>query len=437
MRQASAAATSLGLIPAYAIVHLPLRFGHLKASAILTIAVRAQGAPSFGSRSGLRTSINRKGQPRRDNCELDSSAGASLLSGSLPLHTFMGLMPPVTVRTAALLTMATAAVAAPAAADEDVGEFYKGKTITISVGTESGNSYDIYTRTLARHLSRHLPGNPSVIVQNSPGAGGLNNANTIYNVAPKDGTALGQVQNTVPFEPFYENPNARFDATKMSWLGSPGRETGLLIIWHSVPVHSVEDARRRGLTLGATGVASTPAFYARVINAVLGIPIKLIVGYKSQNESFLAMERGENEGYSSTFWSSLKLTKPEWIALKQVTLLLQYGGTPAPDLKSVPFAADLIKDENDRRVMQIASAPLTLGRPIFAPPGVPAERVAALRQAVADTYRDPAYLADCTQQHLECTDPSSGAELDDLLGRTYAASEATRARLRDIYSGQK
>ncbi len=149
------------------------------------------------------------------------------------------------------------------------------------------------------------------------------------------------------------------------------------------------------------------------------------------------MERGENEGYSSTFWSSLKLTKPDWIAQKRVTLLLQYGGAPAPDLKGVPFASDLIEDENDRRVMQIASAPLALGRPIFAPPGVPAERVAALRKAVSDTYRDPDYLADCAQQRLECTDPSSGTELAELIGNTYAASEATRKRLQEIYAGKK
>jgi tripartite-type tricarboxylate transporter receptor subunit TctC len=346
-------------------------------------------------------------------------------------------MPPVSVRTAAVFAMIAATLAARPVGAEAVGEFYKGKTITITVGTEAGNSYDIYTRTLARHLSRHLPGNPNIIVQNSPGAGGLNNANTVYNVAPKDGTALGQVQNTVPFEPFYGNPNARFDATTMNWLGSPGRETGLLIIWHTVPVYSIEDARSRGLTLGATGVASTPAFYARVINAVLGIPIKLIAGYKSQNESFLAMERGENDGYSSTFWSSLKLTKPDWIAQKRVTLLLQYGGAPSPDLKGVPFAPDIIADGNDRRVMQIASAPLALGRPIFAPPGVPVERVAALRKAVSDAYRDPDYLADCTQQRLECTDSSSGTELAELVNTTYAASEVTRKRLQEIYAGKK
>jgi tripartite-type tricarboxylate transporter receptor subunit TctC len=331
-----------------------------------------------------------------------------------------------------------AVIAAVAYADhsahaDDVADFYKGKTVVITVGTAPGNSYDIYTRTLARHLSRHMPGNPSFIVQNMPGAGGLNNANTVYNVAPKDGLALGQVQNTVPFEPFYGNQNARFDATKMNWLGTPGKETGVLIIWHTVPVDSLEQAKSRGLVLGATGVASTPAFYARVITAVFGVPIKLIVGYKSQNDSFLAMERGENEGYSSTFWSSLKLAQPQWITEKKVKLLLQYGQR-APDLKQAPFADDIITNEDDKRLMQIASTPLALGRPIFAPPGVPADRVQALQKAVSDTYRDPEYLADCKQQRLECSSPASGAELSAMLSGAYAASGAIRKRLQTIYS---
>jgi tripartite-type tricarboxylate transporter receptor subunit TctC len=320
---------------------------------------------------------------------------------------------------------------------QNVGDFYRGKTVTISVGTEPGNSYDIYTRTLARHLSRHLAGNPNVIVQNAPGAGGLNNANSIYNVANKDGLSLGQVQNTVPFEPFYGNSNARFDATKMNWLGSPGKETAVLLIWHTVPVNSLAEAKSRGLVLGATGAASTPAFYARVINAVFGVPIKLIAGYKSQNESFLAMERGENEGYSSTFWSSLKLTKPDWIAGHKVKLLLQYGGEAAPDLKGVPFAMDILQGHADRDLMQIASAPLALGRPLFTPPGVPTERVTALREAIAATYRDPEYLADCTQQRLECTNPASGSDLAMLIQSAYAASGVVRQRLQDINGGEK
>jgi tripartite-type tricarboxylate transporter receptor subunit TctC len=338
------------------------------------------------------------------------------------------------IREATAVCLATVVLFAdgPARADS-VADFYKGKTVTITVGTEAGNSYDVYTRTLARHLSRHTPGNPSFIVQNAPGAGGLNNANAVYNVASKDGLSLGQVQNTVPFEPFYGNQNARFDATKMNWLGTPGRETGLLIVWHTVPVNSLADAKSRGLVLGATGVTSTPAFYARVITAMFGIPVKLIAGYKSQSESFLAMERGENDGYSSTFWSSLKLAHPEWISDKKIKMLLQYGGEPAPELKDVPFATDILTNPEDKRLMLIASAPLALGRPIFAPPGVPAERVAALRKAAADTYRDSEYLADCAQQRLECTKPASGAEITDLLSAAYAAPAATRKRLQDIY----
>ena len=264
-------------------------------------------------------------------------------------------------------------------------------------------------------------------MQNAPGAGGLNNANSIYNVANKDGLSLGQVQNTVPFEPFYGNSNARFDATKMNWLGSPGKETAVLLIWHTVPVNSLAEAKSRGLVLGATGAASTPAFYGRVINAVFGVPIKLIAGYKSQNESFLAMERGENEGYSSTFWSSLKLTKPDWIVEHKVKLLLQYGGEAAPDLKDVPYAMDILQGHADRDLMQIASAPLALGRPLFAPPGVPTERVTALREAIAATYRDPEYLGDCTQQHLECTNPASASDLASLIQKAYAASVGSPA----------
>ncbi|HEY3654747.1 MAG TPA: tripartite tricarboxylate transporter substrate-binding protein [Steroidobacteraceae bacterium] len=315
---------------------------------------------------------------------------------------------------------------------DNVADFYRGKSVTISVGTEPGNSYDIYTRTLARHLSRHLPGNRNIIVQNAPGAGGLNNANSIYNVASKDGLSLGQVQNTVPFEPFYGNANARFDATKMNWLGSPGKETAVLLIWHTVPVNSLAEAKSHGLVLGATGAASTPAFYGRVINAVFGVPIKLIAGYKSQNESFLAMERGENDGYSSTFWSSLKLTKPDWIAKHKVKLLLQYGGEAAPDLKDVPFAMDVLRDHADRDLMQIASAPLALGRPLFAPPGVPGERVTALREAIAATYRDPEYLADCSQQRLECTTSALASDLARLIENAYAAPVAVRERLQKI-----
>jgi hypothetical protein len=245
---------------------------------------------------------------------------------------------------------------------------------------------------------------------------------------------LGQVQNTIALEPFYGNPRAQFDATKLNWLGSPGRETAALIVWHTVPVDTLEQARSRGLVLGATGVASTPAFYARVISSVFGTPIKLVAGYKSQNEAFLAMERGESDGYASTFISSLKLTHPEWITNKTVKLLLQYGAERSPGFEDVPFADAVIKSDDDRALMRIAAAPLGLGRPLFAPPSVPADRVAALRQALEQTFRDREYLADCAQQRFECENPSSGAALAEIVANSYAAPETIRKRLQAIYS---
>lgn len=330
--------------------------------------------------------------------------------------------------------IAAAALAGGSAHADSVGDFYKGKTLTIIVSTDAGNGYDFTARVIARHLSRYLPGNPTIIVQNMPGAGGIVGADYVYNVAPKDGLAVGEIQNTVPFEPFYGNKQAKFDATKMNWLGSPGQETGLLIVWHTVPVKTLAEAKSRGLVLAATGSASTPAFYARVITAVFGVPIKVIPGYKSQTEAFLAMERGENEGYSSTFLSSLKATHPDWLTDKSVSLLLQYGGVANSELPEIPFAADLLSGD-DKILMQIAAAPLALGRPLFAPPGVPADRLAALRKGFDDTFADPNYRADCAKQGLTCDQPGTGADIAAIIAKSYGAPAEIHKRLLDIYTG--
>lgn len=312
-------------------------------------------------------------------------------------------------------------------------EFFKDRTINLVVSTDAGTGYDIYARTIARHWVRHIPGSPSIIVQNRVGAGGLTATNFLYNVAPKDGLTLGLIQSTVPFKSFFGNKLATFDATKFNWLGTPGQETSTMIVWHTVPVHSMQEAKSRGLTLAATGAGSTPAFYARVITALLGVPIKLVVGYKSQSELFLGMERGENEGSAGTYYSTLKASKADWLASGKLRVLLQYGNAPNPELKNVPFALDLIESASDRKVMEIASAPLALGRPLLAPPGVPAERIASLRSGLEATFKDPAYLADCEKQAIACDGPLSGAEVADILGRAYAAPADVREQLVKIY----
>ena len=313
-------------------------------------------------------------------------------------------------------------------------ETYRGRNISLIVSTDAGTGYDLYARTIARHWPRHIPGSPSIIVQNMTGAGGLRAANFLFNASPKDGLSIGLVQSTVPYEPFFGNKQANFDPREFNWLGTPGQETSTMIIWHSVPVQTLQDAKRRGLTLGATGAASTPAFYARLITALLGVPINIIAGYKSQNEVFIAMERGEIEGSAGTFYSTLKANKPQWLADRNLRVLLQYGGRPNPELKGVPFALDLITNVQDREVMEIASAPLALGRPLLAPPGVPVERVSILRQSLVSTFRDPAYLADCERESIACDSSLSGEEVADILVKSYNASGAARERLRSIYA---
>ena len=246
-----------------------------------------------------------------------------------------------------------ATLTSPGRAAED--DAYRGRTINLIVSTDAGTGYDVYARTIARHWQRHIPGNPSIIVQNMSGAGGLRATNLLFNVAPKDGLTLGLIQSTVPFEPLFGNKQAMFDPRKFNWLGTPGQETSTVIVWHTVPVQTIQDAKKRGLTLAATGRASTPALYARVITALLGVPINIIAGYKSQNEVFLSMERGEHEGSAGTFYSTLKANKADWLSESKIRVLLQYGSRPNPELKGVPFALDLIPEARDRQVMEIAS----------------------------------------------------------------------------------
>ena len=326
------------------------------------------------------------------------------------------------------------ALASPVTAADAVSDFYAGKSVSIIVSSTPGGGYDAYARMIARHLSEHIPGKPQVVVQNMPGAGGLTAANHFYNIAPKDGLIIGMLQNTVPFEPFYGNKQAQFEATKYNWVGSPSMETGVFLLWHTVPVNTLEEAKNRELLLGASGAASTPAFYARVFQLVFDLKIKLIVGYASQTESFLGMERGENEGYSSPFWSSLKATKPDWIKDKQVKMLFQYGAQPHPELKDIPFARDLTPDPEKKFIIDVASASLAVGRPLLMTPGAPADRVAAIRKALQDTFKNPAYLADCEKQRLECDTPLTGEELSAILERTYSAPASVRERMLDIYN---
>jgi tripartite-type tricarboxylate transporter receptor subunit TctC len=316
-------------------------------------------------------------------------------------------------------------------------DFYAGKQVTMVVSSAPGGGYDAISRTVARHLPSHIPGRPVVVVQNMGGVGGIIAANHVYNIARKDGLTIAQFQNTVPFEPMFGNKQALYDPPKFNLLGTPSKETAMLIVWHTSPIKTLDDAKTREVILAATGASSTPAFYTRLLVDIFGLKVKLISGYPGQNEQFLAMERGENEGGASTFWSSLKTIRPQWITEHKVRLLLQYGLEPNPELQDVPFALDLLKDKpDDYKLMEIASAPLSLGRPFATGPDVPADRLALLRKAFTDTFVDPEFLADCAKQGLECDSPASGEQLQKIVSDSYAAPPEIIARLQRIYASR-
>ena len=339
----------------------------------------------------------------------------------------------------ALGSICAAAIAAsaliagqPSAQAQSLEDFYRGKTLSMVVSSSPGGGYDALSRAISRHLSKHVPGSPTVVVRNMPGAGGIVATSYINKVAPRDGLTIAGVQNNTPFEPLFGTKEADYDPTKMTWLGTPSVETGLLIVWHTSKVMTLADAQKMEMTAGASGANSTPSFYARLLNELLGTKIKVIAGFPGQNEAYLAMERGELDSYGVTFWSSLTSTKPNWLPEKKIRVLLQYGPEKESDLPDVPFGPDLIKNEADRMLMEAAYAPLAAGRPFVAPPALPADRTAALRKAMMDTFKDPDFLAEAAKQQLQVDKPRTGEQIQAQIQRVYEMPASVAERLRKI-----
>jgi len=328
------------------------------------------------------------------------------------------------------LALCALVCAAPAHSDP-VADFYKGKAVTIVVSSSAAGGYDTIARTVARYMGRHMPGNPAFIVRNMPGAGGMTATNYLYNNAEKDGSVIALVQNNTPFEPLFGTREARYEPVRFNWLGSPSAETAMVLLWHTVPVNSVADLRAREVAVGVSGANSTPAFFARLLNATLGTRMKPINGYPGQNDVLLAMERRELDGHPSAFFSSVRSTRPTWLRDKTARAIVQYGPERRAELPDVPFAPDLVGDE-DRLVMQAAFAPLALGRPFLMPPGLPAERVAALRQAFAATMTDPEFLAEGEKIGLDLSAPRTGEQIQAVMERTYQSPPRVIDRLRQL-----
>jgi tripartite-type tricarboxylate transporter receptor subunit TctC len=331
-----------------------------------------------------------------------------------------------------LAPLCAALLFAQSAAADPVADFYKGKSVTIIISSSPGGGYDTLARTIAKHIASHMPGHPSFVIKNMPGAGGIVAANYLYNGAPHDGTVIGGVQNNTPFEPLFGTKEARYDPTQFAWLGSPSVETGILVTWNSTKASTVEDLKTQQITVGSSGAASTPTFYAKLLNEVLGTRLKIIIGYPGQTEAFLAMERGEIDGYASVFYSTLMATKPDWLRDHKIKAFVQYGPEREKALAGVPFLSDLVDSPDDKLLVEAALAPLALGRPYLMPPKVPDERLAAMRQAMSDTFADPHFLEDANELGLGIDAPRSGAEIQAVMERTYAIPPAVIARLQKL-----
>jgi tripartite-type tricarboxylate transporter receptor subunit TctC len=297
-------------------------------------------------------------------------------------------------------------------------EFYKGKTVELYIGYSVGGGYDLYARVLARHIGKHIPGNPTVVPKNMEGAGSLRLANWLYRVAPKDGTALGTIGRGTGFDPVLGEPGAQFDGTKFTWIGSANEEVSVCVAWQNSGVASFDQLLTKELTVGGTAVSADTDQFPRIINGVLGTKMRIVSGYPGGNDVVLAMERGEVQGRCGWSWSSVKATHHAWIDDKKISVLVQLSLAKHPDLPNVPVVADLAKTDEQRQILKLIFARQTMGRPFLAPPEIPPDRVGALRKAFMDTMSDKDFLADAEKAQLEIN-PVAGEKVQALVQEIY------------------
>ena len=314
-----------------------------------------------------------------------------------------------------LIAALVSAGATPAAAQADA---LAGKSVQMIIGFGPGGGYDLWGRTLGRHIGKHLPGHPNVVPQNMPGAGSYTAASYIFNIAPKDGSVLGIIARDAALGPLTGASGARFDPTRLSWIGTPTKETNVCIAFHTAPVKSVQDLYEKQLILGDTGPGTGTRSYPKVLNDVLGMKFKLVGGFPSSAEVFLAMERGEVDGICESL-DSIKNRRPEWIPNKTVTLLFQGGAEPNPDLKGVPFVLDFARTPEQKQAIEFLYAGQGIGRPFVAPPDLPADRLKMLRDAFNATMKDAEFIADTKKSKLDL-EPEDGEHLAALVKKIYA-----------------
>jgi len=304
--------------------------------------------------------------------------------------------------------------------------FFARKTITISIGYTAGGSYDLYGRLVARHLGKHIPGQPTVVAQNMPGTGSLKAAAYLYEVAPKDGTALGVIVESAALEQALGNPAAQYDAAKFTYVGRVATSNNIFMQWHTSKVQSIDDSRKFESSLAGTGPGSIAETVPRLLNALAGTKFKLVSGYPASTEGMLAMERGEVEGASSS-WAAVSVGKKDWLRDRKIRIILQTAPERTKDLPDAPALPEIGTTNDDKQVYQLYASGSAIGRSVIAPPDLPPERVKILRDAFSAMVKDADFIADIQKLNVEL-DPLPGERVQELIVRTLNVPQAVRER---------
>jgi tripartite-type tricarboxylate transporter receptor subunit TctC len=340
---------------------------------------------------------------------------------------------------AAAATCAILLATHASAVAQSVEDFYRSKTITIYVGTGIGaGAVSAYPMALAPVIRKYIPGNPNVVVSHMPGAGGIKAASFIESIAPQDGTAWGFITRGFMLAPLLKLPQANFQPARFNWIGSPSRTVSIGAVWNtSTPVRTIQDAMQREIVVGATSIAQDTGIFPRALNRVLGTRFKIVTGYASLGAVDIAMERGEVQGKVGSTWKSLNSgPSAHWVKDGIVSVIVQLGVRKSPDIPAdVPLALELATSSEDRQVLEVLCAPSATGYPSFMGPGVPKERVDAVRTAYAAAMTDPEFVDAVTKGGLDI-DPIRADELTDVVRRIYALPETAVARARELLPAQ-
>jgi tripartite-type tricarboxylate transporter receptor subunit TctC len=318
---------------------------------------------------------------------------------------------------------------------QSVEDFYRGKSIQLLIAQSAGGNYDLNARLLARHISKHIPGNPTIVPQNFVGAAGLRLANFLFKVAPRDGTTIGMVSRGTAMEPLLGNSAAQYDSRHYTWLGSVSDETSLCVTWHTSKIKTFDDMLSIPFVVGGQGPASDNDMFAYMLHNVFGAKVRVVPGYPGGNEINLAMERGEVDGRCGWSWGAVKTTRADWLASKKINLVLQNALERASDLpKTVPLIMDRARNDRERQILRLIFSRQQMAWPFAAPPDLPADRAAALRTAFDATMKDPDYVAEAHKRKVE-VNPMSGLAIAQLVSELYAAPPDILAATRAAISG--